>query len=396
MKRLEESLVPLLPGGTYTSVPGTRIGVGQAAIKKKNVDDVVVLVAAGSAAGVTTLSTAASAPCLWTRSQLPGSCHAVVVNSGNANAATGSQGVADARAMAEAVAGVLGCEATQVLVASTGVIGVPMPMDRVIPAVQSATRELTADGHRAAQAILTTDLVAKEAAVCVDGMTIGGLAKGSGMIHPNMGTMLAFLATDVSAPAAALQTLVEEMCERTFNAVTVDGDTSTSDIFTLQTTNQGRSIQPGTAEWASFTSGLYSVCRHLARAIARDGEGATRLLTVQVEGLSDTDARVAARAVARSPLVKTAVHGRDANWGRVVGALGAAGVPGLDRLDLDLCGIPVLRRGTPVAFDEDVATQSMGADEVVIYAKLPGSGFGEAWGCDLSAGYVSINADYRS
>lgn len=395
----EARLSPLLPNGTYTSVPGTRVGVAQGAIKRAGRDDVVVFVAEGATAAVTTRSTAASAPCLWTRARVPARRVAAVVNSGNANASTGRQGHLDAAAMAQAVAEVLGCAADDVLVCSTGVIGVPMPMARVLPAVRAAAAHLGSDGPRAARAILTTDLVPKEAA-CVDsGVTVGGVAKGSGMIHPNMGTMLAFVATDARVDPAALQTLTEAIADETFNAVTVDGDTSTSDTLIVQSTGLGPEARPGTAAWSGLERGLRAVCRHLARAVARDGEGAEHLLTVIVEGLpTDQAAREAARCVARSPLVKTAVHGRDANWGRVVGALGAAGVPGLDTLDLDLAGIPVLRAGQPVRFDEDAAHEALGRDEVVIHARFPGDapGVGVAWGCDLSAGYVRINADYRS
>ncbi len=392
-------LPALLPGGTYTSVAGARVGVAQGAIKRAGRDDVVVFVAEGPTAAVTTRSTAASAPCLWTRARVPARRVAAVVNSGNSNASTGAQGHRDAAAMAAEVAQVLGCSPDDVLVCSTGVIGVPMPMDRVLPAVRSAAGALGPDGARAARAILTTDLVPKEAACVAEGVTVGGVAKGSGMIHPNMGTMLAFVATDARVSAEHLQQLTESVADQTFNAVTVDGDTSTSDTLIVQATGLGPAAEPGTAAWRGLEAALTAVCRHLARAIARDGEGAEHLLTVIVEGVgSDALARDAARAVARSPLVKTAVHGRDANWGRVVGALGAAGVPDLHTLSLDLAGIPVLRDGQPVAFDEAAAREALGADEVVIHARLPGGGpgRGEAWGCDLTAGYVRINADYRS
>jgi len=374
------------------------VGVIAGGVKYADRDDVCVLVAHGVAAAVTTKSTAAAAPCTWTRSRVPGPCRAVVVNSGNANASTGRQGVADTEAMAAAVGDVLGCPANEVLVCSTGVIGVPMPMDRVLPAVRAAAGDLTADGGRAARAIMTTDTFAKEAAVTVDGLTVGGIAKGSGMIHPDMATMLGFVVTDAVVPADALQALTASVAERTFNAVTVDGDMSTNDTLIVQTTGAGPVVQLGTDAWRAFEAALWTVCRHLSRELARDGEGAERLITVTVDGLaSDAAARHAARAVARSPLVKCAVHGRDANWGRVVGALGAVGTPGLESLDLDFAGIAVLRAGAPVGFDEDAATQAMGADEVVIAARFKGGeGSGTAWGCDLTAEYVSINADYRS
>lgn len=393
--------LPLIPGGGLLSVPGTTAGVVAAGIKKPDQppsrDDVIVIVAPGVAAGVTTRSTAAAAPCRWTRARLPGPCQAVVINAGNANAATGPQGEVDAAAMAEAAAQTLGCSPDAVLVCSTGVIGVPMPMFRVIPAVQAAAADLSATGHRAARAILTTDLVPKEAAVLVGGITVGGMAKGSGMIHPNMATMLGFVATDALVPAAALQRLTEEIVDRTFNAISVDGDTSTNDTLLVLATGRGPEAVPGSPAWADLARGLETVCRHLARAIARDGEGATTLVEAVVLGLeSDAAARAAAKAIVSGSLIKAAIYGRDPNWGRIVGALGAAGVPGLDQLDLDLAGVPVLRDGRPVAFDEATASAALRAPEVRILARLPGQGVGVAWGCDLTEKYVEINADYRS
>jgi glutamate N-acetyltransferase/amino-acid N-acetyltransferase len=269
-------------------------------------------------------------------------------------------------------------------------------MDRLLPAIRDAAGRLNATSHDAATAIMTTDLAPKEAAVTVDGITVGGIAKGSGMIHPNMATMLAFVATDADVESRHLQELVEQVADRTFNAITVDGDMSTSDTFTVQATGLGRKAAPGTAEWQALKTALYAVCRHLARAIAADGEGATHLIECVVEGLPESEARRVAREVIRSPLVKTAIAGRDANWGRVVGAMGAARAPQLDQLDLDFAGIPVLRKGAPVAVDEDVATRALGAFEVQIHARLPGKGLGRAWGCDLTSDYVRINADYRS
>jgi len=383
-------------GGSYTTVPGTTVGVAAAGIKGTDRLDVAVLNAEGPAAALTTISTAASASCRWTRERLPGQLRAVVVNSGNANAATGAQGERDCKRMAEQTASVLGCEIDQVAVCSTGVIGVPMPMDRVLMGIRTAASNLTASGADAAKAILTTDLRSKEAACMAEGVTVGGIAKGSGMIHPNMATMLAFLATDAVVDAADLDCLLKDVVDRTFNCITVDGDMSTSDTVILQSTGQGDTVRPGTSQWDSLSQALYSVCWHLAREIVRDGEGAHRLVEVLVEGLTDSQAREAARTVIRSPLVKTAIHGCDANWGRVVGALGACQASGLDSLALDFAGIPVVRNGMPVDFDEALASANLSQDEVLIHVRLPGDGIGRAWGCDLSAEYVRINADYRS
>jgi glutamate N-acetyltransferase/amino-acid N-acetyltransferase len=391
-----ESLAPLISGGGWKTANGTQVGIADAQIKRAGRPDVAVLVAPGAAAAMTTTSSSAAAPCLWTRSRVPGHVHAVVVNSGNANASTGQQGMNDAREMAATTATALGCSVEEVLVCSTGVIGVPLPMDRIVPAIQRAADSLTATGLDAAKTIMTTDLVPKEAAATVDGITVGGMTKGSGMIHPDMATMLAFLATDARVNAADLQSLLEPIVDRTFNAITVDGDMSTNDTVILQATGTGPRVEAGSQAWAALESALFSVCRHLARAIARDGEGANHLLTVIVEGSSPDRAQAAARAVARSSLVKTAIHGRDANWGRIIGALGAAGVPDLNQTDLDVAGIPVVRQGTPVPFDEAQAKEAMSADEVVLHVRLPGAGLARAWGCDLSADYVRINADYRS
>lgn len=379
-------------------VDGARCGVARGRIKASaDRDDVVVLHAPGAAAAVTTLSSAAAAPCAWTRARVPAPIVAVVINSGNANAATGRRGVDDVRSTAVHAAKLLGCAPDQVLVCSTGVIGVPMPMDRLLPALSDAALNLGDHGARAARAILTTDITVKEVACEVEGVRVAGMAKGSGMIHPNMGTMLAFLVTDAEVEPADLQALLGPIVDRSFNCVTVDGDTSTNDTVILQATGHGGPARPGSPRYAALARALEAACVKLARDIAADGEGATTLLEVVVQGLdSDALAREAARAVARSPLVKSAIHGRDPNWGRVVGALGAAGAKGLDSLDLDFCGVPVLRGGQVLAWDERAASAAMKAPEVRIVARLDGPGRGRAWGCDLSADYVRINADYRS
>jgi glutamate N-acetyltransferase / amino-acid N-acetyltransferase len=390
---------PRIPDGGFLSVPGTRAGVAAADVKGNGGTraDVAVLVAPGVAGAVTTRSTAAAASCRWTRARVPGPVHAVVVNAGNANAATGTQGVADNAAMAAAVADTLGCAPDAVLVCSTGVIGVPLPMDRLLTGVRAAAADLSASDGGVARAILTTDLVPKQAAATRGGITVGGVAKGSGMIHPGMATMLCFLATDARVDGVALQQLVGSVADRTFNQISVDGDMSTSDTFIVQATGMGPEATPGSAAWADLEAALLAVAGDLAMAIARDGEGATCLITCTVEGGPDDEvARRAARTVAGSSLVKAAVHGRDANWGRVVGALGQARLPGLDDLDVDFAGTPVLRAGRPLPFDEDAVTQALKARDVSIACRVPGPGRGRAWGCDLSAEYVRINADYRS
>ena len=382
---------------TWTDIAGARLGVARAGLKASGGDDVVVLYAPGVAAAVTTQSTAAAAPCRWTRARVPGPIHAVVINAGNANAATGPDGERHAEAMAQAVATQLACSVDHVLVCSTGVIGVPLPIAPLERAIKAAASALGARMDRAAAAILPTDTALKIAGRTIEDVSVGGFAKGSGMIHPNMATMLAFLVTDADAPAEPLQALLQATVEATFNAITVDGDTSTNDTVILQATGKGAPTPVGSPAWTALAQALEATCTDLAKAIARDGEGATQLLEVHVHGLdSDPEARAAARAVARSPLVKTAAHGRDPNWGRIVGALGAAGVPHLDRVSVHLAGHPVLLEGQPVIFDDVLVSRAMGGDTLLIHIEVPGPGHGVAYGCDLSAGYVSINADYRT
>ena len=390
---------PRIPGGGFLSVPGTSGGTAAADVKGNAQEraDVAVFVAPGVGAAVTTRSTAAAASCLWTRARVPGPVHAVVVNAGNANAATGEQGVNDNAAMANAAAETLGCDPDTVLVCSTGVIGLPLPMERLLPGIHAAAGGLHATDEDLAHAILTTDLVPKQSAVQRGGITVGGVAKGSGMIHPGMATMLCFLATDARVDPIDLQQLVGSVADRTFNQISVDGDMSTSDTFIVQATGLGPEARPGTTGWVHLEEALLAVAGDLAMAIARDGEGATCLITCTVDGGPDDEtARRAARAVCGSSLVKAAIHGRDANWGRVVGALGQAGLPGLDGLDVDFAGTPVLRAGRPIAFDEEAVTAALKAPDVSIACRVAGPGRGRAWGCDLSAEYVRINADYRS
>lgn len=397
-------VVPALPAlpaaeGGWLAVAGTAAGIAAADVKGngKQRDDIAVLVAPGSAAAVTTTSTAAAASCRWTRARVPGPVHAVVVNSGNANAATGEQGEADNARMAHAAAHVLGCAPDAVLVCSTGVIGVPLPMNRLIPGIQAAAGSLTAAPDALARAILTTDLAPKTAAVCVDGLTVGGFAKGSGMIHPGMATMLAFLATDAAIGPSDLHDLLVSACDQSFHAITVDGDQSTNDTVIVQATGRGRPVRRGTPAYTALGEAITAVATELARAIARDGEGATTLVEcVVMGGADDAEARRAARAVVGSSLVKSAIHGRDPNWGRILGALGQATLPGLDRIDVDLAGVPVMRGGRPLPFDEAAASAALRAPDVQIACRVAGPGLGRAWGCDLSAEYVRINADYRS
>ncbi|MEW6045398.1 MAG: bifunctional glutamate N-acetyltransferase/amino-acid acetyltransferase ArgJ [Bacillota bacterium] len=364
-----------------------------------------------AAAAVFTTNRVKAAPLLVTREHLErsaGRIRAVVVNSGNANACTGEQGLLDAQAMARACAAELGLDTEQVLVASTGVIGVPLPMPAVRHGIEQACRDLSGSGGAAAaRAILTTDRRPKEMALQLPlgrGRTVrlGGMAKGSGMIHPNMATMLAFLTTDAPVEAQALQTLLRQVADRTFNMITVDGDTSTNDMVVLLASGQagGPALEAGSEEFDRFAAGVEQLATYLAKEIARDGEGASRLVEVRVLGaLTALEARRCARVIAGSNLVKTAVHGGDPNWGRIAAAAGYSGV------EMDPAGfsvwlgdVLVARRGREVPFDTASAREALLDGEVRLTIDLGTGGHGEAsaWTCDLSEEYVRINSSYRS
>lgn len=331
---------------------------------------------------------------------------ALTINSGNANACTGAQGFRDALLMAKLSADRLDLDPDQVLVSSTGVIGRYLPMDAVKSGIAAACEHLSTDhGHAAAKAIMTTDTVPKTAHLELDvaGKTVrvGGMCKGSGMIHPNMATMLAYITTDAAVEPGLMSGMVKAVADRSFNQVTVDGDSSTNDSF-LVLANGAAANEPiaaGSAEAARLEAAITQVARELARAIARDGEGATKLISVRVlDAASVQDAREAARAVASSSLVKTAVHGGDPNWGRVVCALGYSGAElALDRLHLTVGGLVVFERGAGVDVDLAAVRRAFEQPEIEITATLGlGEGSAEAWGCDLSEEYVRINADYTT
>jgi glutamate N-acetyltransferase/amino-acid N-acetyltransferase len=343
-----------------------------------------------------------------------GRARAVLINSGQANACTGERGLADSLAATTALAARLGLTEAEVLICSTGVIGVPIPLDTLVAGLDPLVAALAADGgNGAAQAILTTDLVDKqialEASLGGRRVRIGGMAKGSGMIHPNMATMLAFLSCDAGVPAEPWRAMVQRAVERSFNAITVDGDTSTNDTFLAFAAGEPLDEE----HWPALEAGVTAVAQHLARAIARDGEGATCLIAVQVEGATDgATARAIARTVCGSSLVKCAIHGRDPNWGRIVAAAGRAGVPiDPEAVALWLGEHQLMEAGQPLVFDRAVASQYLkdraagsylsadpaSGDSVAIRLLVgAGAGSGMAWGCDLSDQYVRINADYTT
>ena len=331
---------------------------------------------------------------------------ALVVNSGNANACTGAQGFKDALQMAKLTADRLDLDPDQVLVSSTGVIGRYLPMDAVKAGIAQACAAMSVDhGDDAARAIMTTDKVPKTAQVEIElgGVTVrvGGMCKGSGMIHPNMATMLAYITTDAAVEPGLMAKLAKPIADRSFNQVTVDGDSSTNDTFLLLANGAAGNapVRAGTAEAEHLELAMLEVARALARAIARDGEGATKLIGVRVQGAeSDDEARKAARAVASSSLVKTAVHGGDPNWGRIVCALGYSGAElALDKLHLSIGGLVVFERGAGVNVDLSAVRRAFEQPEIEIVATLGlAGGHAEAWGCDLSEEYVRINAEYTT
>lgn len=337
-----------------------------------------------------------------------GRLQAVVVNSGNANACTGQQGEDDAYAMRAAAARELGVAEDDVAVASTGVIGELLKMDAVHAGIAALPANLGVDAEQAeqfSQAILTTDLVKKEACVSVEvngkTVTIAGAAKGSGMIHPNMATMLAFMTTDAAIGSEALHQLLRQTTNRTFNMITVDGDMSTNDMLVALASGlaDNEELTPEHADWEAFAAGFIYVCEVLAKAIARDGEGATKLVEVQVTGaVSDDSAQAIAKTVIGSSLVKSAMFGADANWGRIIAAVGRAGQPvNPNTVDIRLGDISVLKQSSPVVFDEEAALAYLQGDTVRIVVDLNhGEGSAIAWGCDLTYDYVRINAAYRT
>ncbi|WP_091190026.1 bifunctional ornithine acetyltransferase/N-acetylglutamate synthase [Paenibacillus catalpae] len=406
------ALYSVVSDGSITTPKGFRAGGLHCGLKKTTRYDLgaIVCEVPAAAAGVYTTNVFQAAPIKVTRESIEsdGFLRAVIVNSGNANAVTGKQGEEDAYEMRSRFAESIGVSADQVAVASTGVIGENLKMDKVRSGIDALPAQLQSDRHASegfCQAILTTDLVQKMVCVSVeiDGQTvhIAGAAKGSGMIHPNMATMLGFVTTDAAIGSDALQALLREATNYTFNMITVDGDTSTNDMLVAMASGlAGNSeLTPEHEGWAAFSAGLRHVCEVLAKAIARDGEGATKLVEVQVHGaVSDDAANAIAKTVIGSSLVKSAVFGADANWGRIIAAVGRAGQPvNPDTVDVRIGDIVTLEQSRPVAFDEDAALEYLKGDTVVIRVDLHmDNGTATAWGCDLTYDYVRINAAYRT
>lgn len=394
-------------------VRGIRLGVAEAGVRKPNRKDLTVMLLdeGTQVAGVFTRNRFCAAPVQICREHFASgqAVRAMVVNTGNANAGTGVQGLTDARATCEALAHTLDLDPRQVLPFSTGVIMEPLPVERIIAGLPAAVADARADHWaRAAEGIMTTDTVPKAASrqVLIGGatVTITGISKGAGMIRPNMATMLGFLATDAQIHPSLMQQLATDLAEGSFNRITIDGDTSTNDSFVVIVTNQA--AHPAVTSWSDadgvvLREGMMAVARELAHAIVRDGEGATKFITVRVEGgRTAEECRAVAYAVAHSPLVKTAFFASDPNLGRILAAVGYAGIDDLDQtgINLHLDDVHVVvGGGRNPAYREEDGQRIMGRSEITVRIGL---GRGEAcdtvWTCDLSHDYVTINADYRS
>jgi len=393
------------PSGHSTSPLGFRAGATYAGIKTYGEGKLdVALISSDSpctVAAAYTKNVLHSASVDINRAKLAaGPARAVVVNAGVANSSTGQRGIDDGMRMTSLAGAALGIPAAEVLVCSTGVIGHYLPMDKLEAGI-AAIRVDRAGGEPFARAIMTTDTRPKHASVRFGPFTLGGSCKGSGMIHPNMATMLAFLTTDAPVEQAFLQHSLNEAVDRSFNLVSVDGDTSPSDTVILFANGAagGEEIRPGSPHAAAFQEALETLCIYLAREIARDGEGATKLIEFRVTGGATTgEARAMVRLLSTSYLLKSAIHGADPNWGRITAVIGRSGLAvNESAVTIGICGIRVFENERPTEFDPARLSAAMGGETVIIDVGLgAGAGAATGWGCDLSADYVSINADYHT
>ena len=382
-------------------VEGVRLGVTEAGIRRSGRKDLLLIVLAEGArvAGVFTQNRFCAAPVQVAKEHLGSgrSTRALVVNTGNANAGTGKRGIVDARASCEEAGRLLGCDAREVLPFSTGVIMEPLPVDRILAGLPACVAGLREDNWaHAAEAIMTTDTVPKARSRRVVGATVTGIAKGAGMIRPDMATMLGFIATDATVSQKALERLAADAAASSFNRISVDGDTSTNDSFVLIATGATK-----VRDHAALRGAVLDVSQGLAQAIVRDGEGATKFITVRVEkGRDEKECRSVAYAIAHSPLVKTAFFASDPNLGRLLAAIGNSGVPGLDvnRVELYLDDVQVARDGGRASgYREEDGKRVMGKSEITVRVVLKrGTAATTVWTCDLSHEYVTINAEYRT
>jgi glutamate N-acetyltransferase/amino-acid N-acetyltransferase len=377
-----------------------RAAAVEAAIKKPGRNDLAVIFSESPAAvaGVFTRNLFAAAPVEYCRRMLAGGApgRAVVVNAGNANAGTGADGLRDSETMASLTARGLGIAADEVYVSSTGVIGRKMPMDRVADGIARVTARVKAqsDGLEAARAIMTTDTVEKHSTRDIGDARLGGMCKGAGMIHPDMATMLAYVTTDAAIPRASLQAMLSRAVEKTFNAISVDNDTSTNDTLLLLANGVA-----GAVDEAAFEESLTDLCRELSLRIVADGEGATKIVTIEVKGAtSDRDAALAADAVATSMLVKTALYGNDPNWGRILAAVGRSGASiDTDRVRIAIEGVVLFEKGLPTVIDLEALSARMRKRELRIEIEIGLGGSNRTvYTTDLTKEYVAINAEYTT
>ena len=406
------NLPPIDPAQLHP-VSGVRWGITEAGVRKANRKDVSVMLLdeGASVAGVFTKNRFCAAPVQVCREHLQGAqgIRAMVINTGNANAGTGAPGLAHARQTCEAMAKLLQCQPGQILPFSTGVIMEPLPVDRIVAGLPAAIGDAAAaNWAKAAEGIMTTDTVPKAASVQlqIGGKTVSitGISKGAGMIRPNMATMLGFLATDAAIAPELLPALARELADGSFNRITIDGDTSTNDSFVVVATHQAGHAPVtswATPEGQTLKAAMLQVARQLAHAIVRDGEGATKFLTIQVDGGKTADeCRQVAYAIAHSPLVKTAMYASDPNLGRILAAVGYAGIDDLDQslIELHLDDVHVATKGgRHPAYQEEDGQRVMKQAEITVRVGLGrGTASDTVWTCDLSHDYVSINADYRS
>ena len=392
------------------TVAGIRLGVARAGIKYPDRRDLVVIeVAAGTqAAAVFTQNAFCAAPVTVARAHLTAAApRYLVINTGNANAGTGAQGLADAQMTCQALAECVGCRPEQVLPFSTGVIGEPLPVERLVAGLPAALTALQPESWlEAAHGIMTTDTrpkwVSRRLTFNSREVTVTGIAKGAGMICPNMATLLAFVATDAAVDQKLLQKMLADAVADSFNAITVDGDTSTNDALVLLATGQsGATIPPQGEDYARFAGVVRTVCTELAQAIIRDGEGATKFITVQVEGGRDVaECRQVAYTIAHSPLVKTAFFAADPNWGRILAAVGRAGLVDLDleRVNIHLDELGIVRAGgRALDYTEAQGQRVMARPDITIQVELGrGAATARIWTTDFSFDYVRINAEYRT
>ena len=406
---MNDSKITEVEGGVTAPIGFRAAGVASG-LKPTGLDlALIVSDSLASAAGVFTTNLAVAAPVTLAKKHLEksgGSARVIVVNSKCANACTGARGTAAAQTMADDAADVLDCNAEHVLVASTGVIGMHLDTNKVRAGIKEAAGQLCSESHRrAAEAIMTTDTSPKERAVVVTtaagSFTIGGMAKGAGMIEPNMATMLGFLTTDADVAPSLLNQVLRTVAEDTFNAISVDGESSTNDtVFMLANGTSGVKIAADGPTYSALVIGLTSVCTWLAQEIVRGGEGATKLVTISVVGAtSNEEAKSAARLISNSPLVKTALHGGDPNWGRVLAVAGRSGVMfDQDKAEVRIGQVTLFANATVFSEREPDAAQYMEGPEIEVTVDLGTGGNGRAtmWTCDFSAEYVHINADYRT